>query len=244
MSPRATGLSSFVSLALALTALIAPAFAGDVEPSLSLPAPADKTVALTFDACMGQTDRRILDELVAEQIPATLFVTHRWIERNAEAIAVIEAHPDLFEIENHGDEHVPAVTDRSFVFGLKTAGSLDNVTSEVQGGDAAIATTFGHHAVWFRGATARYSKDAMSLIGQLGFRIAGYSLNADIGASLPEKQVARRMAAARTGDVIIAHINQPKRDAGAGVVDGIKALEAKGFHFVRLDQAFTPGPTG
>jgi len=32
-------------------------------------------VALTFDACMGQADERILSTLVRERIPATIFVT-------------------------------------------------------------------------------------------------------------------------------------------------------------------------
>ena len=32
-------------------------------------------MALTLDACMGKTDMRILTVLVAERIPATIFVT-------------------------------------------------------------------------------------------------------------------------------------------------------------------------
>ena len=42
-------------------------------------------------------------------------------------------------------------------------------------------------------------------------------------------------AAAKDGDVIIAHINQPTHKAGEGVVKGIEALQAKGYRFVRLD---------
>ncbi len=37
--------------------------------------------------------------------------------------------------------------------------------------------------------------------------------------------------------MIIAHINQPKKTAGNGVVQGIIALQAKGFSFVWLDDA-------
>ena len=67
--------------------LTAAARAADIEPSLRLPAASGKTVAVTLDACSGRTDMRIVDELIADGIPATLFVTHRWIVRNAEAIA-------------------------------------------------------------------------------------------------------------------------------------------------------------
>jgi hypothetical protein len=37
--------------------------------------------------------------------------------------------------------------------------------------------------------------------------------------------------------VILAHVNQPKRPAGAGVVEGVLALKARGFRFVTLNQA-------
>ncbi len=234
---------SFLAAALLSAALPAVAAARDLEPKLTLvpAAPGEKVVALTFDACSGHTDLRILDTLVAESIPATVFVTHRWLNRNPDALATLLAHPDLFEIENHGDQHVPTVTDTPFVFGLKTAGTLDGVKAEVDGGAAAILAATGHAPHWFRSATARYSRDAAAAIEAEGYRIAGYSLNADVGASLPEKAVAARISAAKPGDVIIAHINQPTHAAGAGVVDGIKALKAAGWRFVRLDDVAEAG---
>lgn len=219
-----------------------PALAGDIEPRLTLPA-GSHAVALTFDACSGAVDERILDELIADRIPATLFVTHRWLKRNAAATAMILAHADLFEIENHGDNHVPAITDQPTVFGLPTAGSLAAVSQEVTGGAAAVTAAFGRSPVWYRDASARYSRDAAKLIGDLGYRIAGYSLNADVGASLPADAVSKRIRTARPGDVIIAHINHPERPAGIGVVEGIKALLSRGVRFERLDVAF-PSPTG
>ena len=107
----------------------------------------------------------------------------------------------------------------------------------------AVTAAFGRAPTWYRDASARYSRDAVTLIGTLGYRIAGYSLNADVGASLPAVTVAKRLAAARPGDVVIAHINHPERPAGAGVALGIKALVARGVRFERLDTAF-PQPTG
>lgn len=232
-----------LSLLVPFLALMAsPALAGDIEPRLTLPA-GSHAVALTFDACSGAVDERILDELIADRVPATLFVTHRWLKRNAPTTALLLAHADLFEIENHGENHVPAITDRPTVFGLPTAGSLAAVSEEVLGGAAAVTAAFERSPVWYRDASARYSRDAAHLIGELGYRIAGYSLNADVGASLPADTVSKRIRAARPGDVIIAHINHPERPSGAGVVEGIKALLAKGVRFERLDAAFAL-PTG
>lgn len=222
-----------------LPALIAasPLAAAEVEPRLTLP-PGTSAVALTFDACSGAVDHRILDLLIDEHIPATVFVTHRWLKRNAEAVALLKANADLIEVENHGDRHVPAVTDRPSLFGLATAGTLAAVTDEVTGGATAVLDALGQAPHWYRDAGARYSRDAMRLIGGMGYRIAGYSVNADVGASLPAKAVNKRIAAARPGDVVIAHINHPEREAGAGVVEGIRALKARGVAFTRLDSAF------
>ena len=138
-------------------------------------------------------------------------------------------------MENHGLNHVPSIDNQPLMFGLKTAGSLPAIRAEIQGGTDAMAAAVLTKPVWYRDATARYSDDAIILIHDMGYRVAGYSLNADMGASLLAGQVEKRISAARDGDVIIAHINQPSRAAGAGVVRGILALKQKGFRFMRLE---------
>jgi peptidoglycan/xylan/chitin deacetylase (PgdA/CDA1 family) len=87
---------------------------------------------------------------------------------------------------------------------------------------------------WFRGATAKYSLSAIAQIRGMGYRIAGYSINGDSGASLMPKMVEKQYASAKDGDVIISHINQPTHASGEGVAKGILALKAKGTQFVRL----------
>ncbi|TIT39415.1 MAG: polysaccharide deacetylase, partial [Mesorhizobium sp.] len=61
---------------------------------------------------------------------------------------------------------------------------------------------------------------------------------------LGAKETAKRIAAAKDGDVIIAHINQPTHAAGEGVVQGLLALKDKGMTFVRLDDADGTGNHG
>jgi peptidoglycan/xylan/chitin deacetylase (PgdA/CDA1 family) len=192
-------------------------------------------VALTLDACMGETDMRILEPLIDEAIPATIFATQRWLEHNAAAIRLLRRHKDLFVIENHGARHVPAVIGSERPYGLAPAGTAEAVIAEVRGGAAAITAAFGTVPTWYRDATALYSVDAMTLVGALGFGIAGFSLNGDFGASASAEAAHRRIAGALSGDVVIAHLNQPHRAAGAGVIAGILALKAKGFGFVHLD---------
>jgi peptidoglycan/xylan/chitin deacetylase (PgdA/CDA1 family) len=207
------------------------------EPRLTLPravAHQKPHVALTLDACSGKADQRILQALVDNRIPATVFVTARWLRRNGDTVKMMLAHPDLFQIENHGAKHVPAVSIATTVYGIATAGSPEAVKAEVDGGRQAVIAATGRAPLWFRGATGRYDSAAMAEVRGLGEVIAGYSIRADDGATLSAAGVVKRIQAAKDGDVIIAHVNQPGRPSGAGVVTGILALKAKGFVFVKL----------
>ena len=210
-----------------------------IEPSLrlSLASEQDRVVALTLDACSGACDYKILEALIASSVPATLFLTARWIRSNPDGLRIILDHPDLFAIGNHGAQHVAAVLGTSSIFGVRTAGDLEAITSEVLEGADAIKRTTGREPKWYRGATALYSPSAVPLIQSLGFSIAGFSLNADEGASLPASTVTERMKRARHGDVIIAHMNQPHRPSGAGVIAGIRTLLDERVRFTKLENA-------
>jgi len=218
----------------------APAQARDlVEPVLHVPAgqPGGPEVALTLDACTGDVDHRILDVLIAHDIAATIFVTGRWLKRNAATMTILLAHPELFEIEDHGLNHVPAVLGTEKPYGLAPAGTIDAVLGEVDGGARMLKAATGIAPHWYRDATALYSPAAMDAITADHFRIAGFSLNADYGASLPAPKAELRILSASDGDVIIAHINQPTRASGAGIAKGLVELQAKGFRFVKLSDA-------
>lgn len=238
-----------LALAIALAAPL-PALAGPsarpalVEPHLLLPAtataPARPRLALTLDACSGNADMRIFSGLIANRIPATVFVTARWLKRNPETVTLMLAHPDLFQIENHGARHVPAVDYPAKVYGLAAAGSPEAVKAEVEEGARAVLAATGRVPEWFRGATARYSRTAVTEIAAMGQTVAGYSLRADDGATLPAAAVEKRLRGAKNGDVIIAHVNHPEKPAGEGLMRGLLALKAKGFTFVKLGKPPQP----
>jgi peptidoglycan/xylan/chitin deacetylase (PgdA/CDA1 family) len=215
-----------------------------VEPAISLAVLADapRTVALTLDACSGATDMRIVETLIALSIPVTIFASGLWLPRNAPMIALMRTRAELFSVQNHGERHLPPVLGTRRVYGLTVAGTMDAIQREVaRGGDMVIAAR-GERAHWYRGAAGLYSPPAIAAIQAMGWSIAGYSLNADEGASLPAASVAKRIAAARSGDVIVAHVNQPHRASGAGVADGIAALKQAGAVFVSLDALPTTPP--
>jgi peptidoglycan/xylan/chitin deacetylase (PgdA/CDA1 family) len=232
------------ALALAVVGIAAQA-AAPVEvhqrldlPLIDLTAPSvAPTVALTLDACGGAYDRDLIRFLVARRIPATLFVTRRWIEHNPVGLAEVLAVPDLFQLEDHGANHVPAVLGAGRrVYGLRGVGDLHGLAAEVEGGAAAIQVATGRAPHWYRGATAVYDMQAVTAIEGLGLQVAGFSLNADAGATLSRRAVAARVRAARDGDVIIAHMNKPRSQTAEGLADALADLQARGYRFVRLDQ--------
>lgn len=213
------------------------------QPLRPLAHPGLRRIALTLDACNGGFDLRIARALIAHRIRATIFITGDWIRANPAGLALLRAHPALFGFENHGAHHVPAVLGEARLWGLKPAGTLDAVRAEVAGGAAAIRTATGTAPRWFRGATARYSPEAIPAIRAMGFAIAAYSLNADEGASLPAAAVAARLAAARDGDVVIGHINQPSRPAGQGWAEGLARASAAWSTLDELNPILEPLPT-
>jgi peptidoglycan/xylan/chitin deacetylase (PgdA/CDA1 family) len=212
-----------------------------MEPRMRLadPPPDRLVVALTLDACQGDFDERIATALVENGIPATIFVTDLWLIRNPAGLAFLLAQRDLFGIENHGELHIPPVLGHRRIYGISVAGDLVTVRREVTRGAAAISIATGTAPRWYRAATGYYSPSVIPAIQQLGFDIAGYSLNADAGASLPARSVAARIAKATNGEVIVAHINQPYRPSGQGVVAGVRELQRRGASFRRLDQLGT-----
>jgi len=108
-------------------------------------------VALTLDACGGAYDADLIATLVRLQVPATIFVTRRWLDANPAALRELLAHPTLFEMENHGSAHVPAVVGGS-VYGMPGARDAAGVEGRSR---AARRRSPGPRAARPRGTAAR-----------------------------------------------------------------------------------------
>ncbi|HWA11510.1 MAG TPA: polysaccharide deacetylase family protein [Burkholderiales bacterium] len=196
-----------------------------------------RVAALTLDACGGAFDAELVDFLVEHRIPATIFATRRWLRRNPQALAKLVGNADLFDIENHGANHVPAFIGRdTLVYGI--AGELDvaHLKREVSQGASAVAKATGAPPRWYRGATAEYDDESLRVIEQMGYKVAGFSVNADAGASLPKARIVARLKKVKNGDIIIAHVNRPESDTAEGLAAGLALLQARGFRFVKLGE--------
>ncbi len=196
-----------------------------------------KRVALTLDACGGKYDADLINFLIQNRIPATIFATKKWLARNPLGLSTIKAHLDLFDVENHGERHIAAVIGKGrTVHGIPGEPDVIHLRREVVEGARAVEEATGVAPHWYRGAAAAYDPQAIDEIDKLGYKIAGFSVNADWGATSKKSTIERRLARVKAGDVIIAHMNKPESDTAEGLAAGLVYLLKAGFVFVRLDQ--------
>lgn len=131
------------------------------------------------------------------------------MDENPLGLSVIKAHLDLFDVEDHEEDHIPAVIGAGRkVYGIPGEPDLIHLRREVLLGARAIQTATGITPHWYRDATAEYDPQAIREIEKLGYKIAGFSVNADIGATAKEIDIEKRLENVKSGDVIIAHMNK------------------------------------
>ncbi len=198
-----------------------------------------KVLALTLDACGSPrgngVDRKLLDFLIAHQIPATLFINARWIDANPALFRELAANP-LFEIGNHGLLHRPASVNGRAVYGINGTKNLGELVQEIELNARKIEAITGKRPRYYRSGTAYYDEIAVEVANRLGHEVIGFSVLGDAGATYSAAQVKAAFLAARPGDIIIAHMNHPEAGTGAGIMAAVPLLEQRGYRFVRLSE--------
>lgn len=195
---------------------------------------ADRTIALTFDLCDGRGyDEPLVDFLLREHVAATLFVTGKWIRRNAALFRSLSRKPE-FEIENHGLRHKPASVSGKSAYGIEGTRSVADLLDEVSSNAAQIEAVTGRHPHLFRSGTAFYDDVAVSVITALGDEPVGYSILGDAGGSMSAGEVEAALRKADPGAIAILHMNHPASGTARGVMAAVPALRRAGFRFVKL----------
>ena len=231
---------------------IAARFAGQVPSYWGLEAPKVLRVltkpaagiALTLDFCGGPrgngVDHAALDMLQRLQVPATLFMNARWIHANRSLAGDLAAVP-FFELANHGSQHLPLSVAGHSAYGIPGTQSSWQVYDEVMTNDKLLTEITGKRPRFFRPGTAFLDEVAAEICHALGTIPAGFSINADGGATYPKELVAKVTAKARPGDIIISHGNQPGSGTAAGLAMGIPVLLDQACAFTTLS-AGVPSP--
>jgi peptidoglycan/xylan/chitin deacetylase (PgdA/CDA1 family) len=199
----------------------------------------ERVVALTLDACgsgKGKgVDARLMDFLIREQVPATLFVNGRWIDANPELFRKLAANP-LFEIANHGIRHMPASINGKSAYGIAGTKNAAEVVDEIELNARKIEAISGVRPKLFRSGTAYYDEAAVQIAQGLDHEVAGYSLLGDAGATWSADKVRAALLKAVPGDIALLHMNHPEAGTGAGIIAAVPELKKRGFRFVRMSE--------
>ncbi|HCC47162.1 MAG TPA: polysaccharide deacetylase [Elusimicrobia bacterium] len=197
-----------------------------------------KVLAFTFDACGGRNDgydRKLIAYLRREQIPATLFVTGLWIDKNREAFAELAEDP-LFEIENHGLLHRLCSTEGRMKYGVRSTRGLGDVIDEMELNARKIAGLTGRRPVFFRSATAYTDDLSLKVAQRLGMEVVGYDVLSGDAARSSAKKISRNiLGGARHGAVVIMHFNHPEWPVLQALERAVPELRRRGFSFGKLE---------
>jgi len=195
-------------------------------------------IALTCDACGSKTDgydAELIDFLIKENVPATLFINARWIDKNPEVFESLAANP-LFEIENHGMEHKPCSVNGKSIYGLAGTNNVAEVVDEIEKNGLKIEALTGRKPKFYRSGTAYYDEVAVQIANELGYKVAGFSVLGDKGATYNAVEVENAFLTTENGSIIICHFNHPEKETFEGLRRAIPKLKQKGFKFVKLEE--------
>ncbi|MDQ0917874.1 hypothetical protein [Paenibacillus sp. V4I5] len=92
----------------------------------------------------------------------------------------------------------------------------------------------GRRPLFFRSGTAYYIDIAAGVVQDLGFEVAGYNALGDAGATYNTEQVYKALLKARSGSIVLAHMNHPEKDTAEGIMKAIPELQKAGYRFVLL----------
>lgn len=198
----------------------------------------EKVIALTLDACGGphgsQYDKELIDYLIRHELPATLFINHRWIDANRSIFLQLARQP-LFEIANHGTQHRPLSVNGKSIYGIKGTQNVAEVIDEVWQNHQKIKQLTGKAPQFFRSGTAFYDEISVQIVNDLGEQVVNFDVIGDGGATFSKEQVKEALLQAKPGSIVILHMNQPGQGIAEGLAEAIPELKKKGYQFVKLE---------
>ena len=198
-----------------------------------------KIIALTFDACGGprgsEYDSELINYLRKEQIPATLFVTGKWIDANYNTFLEL-SRDKLFEIENHGLNHKPCSVDGESEYGIKGTPDVPDAFDEIEANERKIELITGRRPMFFRSATAFTDEACAKIARQLNVTMISFDvLSGDAVPFTPVKVIEQNVLTnAKPGALIIMHFNHPKWNTFEALEKIIPALKKQGYSFAQL----------
>ena len=178
-------------------------------------------------------DSQLINYLEKEKIPATLFVSGRWIEKNADTLKKLVSNP-LFEIENHGLNHKACSVNQRGAYHDTGTSSAEEIVDEVEGNARRIQVLTGYKPKFYRPATCYCDEVGVEIVEALGYKVISFSVLGDAGATYSKDKVKKALLNTPSGSIIIFHMNHPEGETAEGIMEATPLLRKKGFRFVKL----------
>ena len=198
-----------------------------------------KLIALTFDACGGPRgngyDAQLIQYLKREKIPATLFISGKWIEANREIFRELAKEP-FFEIENHGLNHRPCSANGRSAYGIAGTKGVGEIFDEIEQNALKVQNLTGRKPKYYRPGTTHSDDICVEIANTLGYEVVNFSVRGDAGATYSKFQVKETLLNAQPCSIILMHMNHPEGETAEGLIEAIPELKKRGFGFVKLSE--------
>jgi len=170
-------------------------------------------VALTFDLCPVATgtgyDHALIDYLIEHKIPATFFMSGRWMIKHEQHVKALLQIP-FFEVGTHGQVHAHLPLH-----------SADEQRQEIFGPVRLLRTKYGHDATLFRPPYGEFNDETVNVARALGLQFILWSVvSGDPDPELSTVQIEDRLKRlVRKGSVVVMHANGKGRHTHEVVQD-------------------------
>ena len=158
-------------------------------------------IALTFDLCPVKKspgyDQALVDYLIQHQIPATFFMSGKWIAKHdaeVEHLLGIE----YFEIGTHGEVHAHLPMHNA-----------EEQQKEIHAPVRLLSEHYAHDATLFRPPYGEYNDTTVDVVKLLGLRFIQWSIESgDPDPTLTADQILARIEKrAKPGSIVVLHAN-------------------------------------
>ena len=193
----------------------------------------ERVVALTFDACQTITpayfDMPLLNYLLKEKLPFTLFLSGKFAREPVNALVIRElAGNPLVEIENHSFSH-PFHMERLPDWRVK---------EEILKTQDLLLRLTGRKTRLFRFPGGYCNARTVALAERLGYRVVHWTF----ASGDPDRRITPKrledwvLRKTRPGSILIFHINGRGYSTAKALPVIVEELKRRGYRFVRLDQ--------
>ena len=189
-----------------------------------------RKIALTFDACAthapAEYDERVIETLLRENVPATLFLSGRWVQKNYKTAQFLVGLPQ-FEIANHTYSH-PHLT----------ALSDDHVHRELVSAQTVLERLTGKLPRYFRPPYGEVDERVARIAATAGLATVQFDLaSGDPDPTLTASRIARAVLKnAQGGSIVVFHMNRKGVHTAEMLPAIISGLRQKGFTLVTVGE--------